>query len=57
MTILMLFVVAISITVMVLRFGLSILDENFVTELSSYYENYILWIVQTLYFLFFFIFF
>ncbi|XP_072035992.1 transmembrane protein 181-like isoform X2 [Amphiura filiformis] len=39
MTILMLFVVAVSISVTALRFGLSILDENFVTELSSYYEN------------------
>ncbi|PIK50304.1 putative transmembrane protein, partial [Apostichopus japonicus] len=42
MTILMLCVVIASTIITILRFGVSIIKENFVSELSTYYKNYIL---------------
>ncbi|XP_072178474.1 transmembrane protein 181-like [Diadema setosum] len=39
MTILMLAVVAATTTITVMRYGVNILNENFVTELSTYYNN------------------
>ncbi|XP_071800981.1 transmembrane protein 181-like isoform X1 [Asterias amurensis] len=39
MTVLMLFVVAVSVAVIVMRFGIGILNGNFVSELSTYYKN------------------
>ncbi len=38
-TALMLIVLAISIAIMVLRFGVSVLKDNFVAELSTHYQN------------------
>ncbi|XP_030849942.1 transmembrane protein 181 isoform X2 [Strongylocentrotus purpuratus] len=39
MTMLMLVVVAATITITIMRYGVNILNENFVTELSTYYKN------------------
>ena len=39
MTLLMLIVLSISITITVLRFGRAALQDNFVAELSTHYEN------------------
>lgn len=39
MTILMLCVVVVSTVITILRFGVSIIKENFVSELSTYYKN------------------
>ena len=39
MTLLMLIVLLISITITVLRFGRAALQDNFVAELSTHYEN------------------
>lgn len=39
MTALMLIVLSISIAITVLRFGVSVLKDNFVAELSSHYQN------------------
>lgn len=39
LTILMLIVVIVTITITSLRFGSSVLEENFIAELSSHYEN------------------
>ncbi len=38
-TALMLIVLSISIAIMVLRFGMSVLKDNFVAELSTHYQN------------------
>ncbi len=35
----MLIVLSISIAIMVLRFGMSVLKDNFVAELSTHYQN------------------
>ncbi|XP_022106833.1 transmembrane protein 181-like isoform X2 [Acanthaster planci] len=39
MTVLMLFVVAVCVAVVIMRFGIGILQNNFISELSTYYKN------------------
>ena len=39
MTALMLIVLAVTVTIYVLRFGGSVLQDNFVAELSTHYQN------------------
>ncbi|XP_033120992.1 transmembrane protein 181-like isoform X2 [Anneissia japonica] len=39
MTILMLFVVAISCSIVLLRFGVRVLQDNYISQLSTYYKN------------------
>ena len=39
LTFLMVVVLAISITILVLRFGTSVLEDNFVAQLSTHYQN------------------
>ncbi|CAD5118563.1 DgyrCDS7251 [Dimorphilus gyrociliatus] len=39
LTVLMLIVVVVTITITSLRYGSSVLEENFVAELSTHYEN------------------
>ena len=39
LTVLMVIVLSISITILVLRFGTSVLQDNFVAQLSTHYQN------------------
>ena len=39
LTVLMVIVLSISVTILVLRFGSSVLEDNFVAQLSTHYQN------------------